>query len=415
MKTRSFVNTQFSDGSCPSSRPRRTLWPWRLAAMAALAGLVSCAAPTPTPTAMPQPPTSPAPAPTATRPVASVRSERLKRTVNTTRWFWQTGTGQPAFYPGLGGADLQLIARSGFTAIRLVVDPRLLFDPANPAALKAANTDAVDQVVRLALDQGLAVIVDMHDDDKAAWEQNPAYVDAFTAFWEAFARRFARYDPERVFFEMLNEPVFRGRDADWARIQRRLVEAIRRAAPEHTIIATGNDWGGLDGLLRLEPLPDANVIYSFHFYEPFAFTHQGATWSSEDVRGIFGLPYPADPAKCKVILDITTADAARATVAQYCRDQWDAAKVEARIARAADWGKRHGAPVFAGEFGVYCQVAPATDRVRWIKDTREAFDRHGVAWALWGYDDCFGLGRSFRDEKPAVDESVLGVLGLTPR
>lgn len=377
---------------------------------ALLVALPACspAAPSPTPTPMP--------APTATpRPPAASRAERLRRTINTTRWFWQTGGGQPAFYPGLGGADLRFIASAGFSAIRLVIDPRLLFDPANPSALKAANTDAVEQVVQMALALDLAVIVDMHDDDKTAWEQNAAYVDAFAVFWEQLARRFARHDPERVFFEILNEPVFHGRDADWAAIQRRLLAAIRRGAPAHTIIATGNDWGGLDGLLRLEPLPDANVIYSFHFYEPFAFTHQGATWSSEDVRGIFGLPYPADPRKCQVILDITTADAARATVARYCRDQWDADKVAARVALAADWGRRHGAPVFAGEFGVYCQVAPADDRVRWVRETREAFDRLSIAWALWGYDDCFGLGRSFRDERPAVDGAVLGVLGLTPR
>ena len=42
----------------------------------------------------------------------------------------------------------------------------------------------------------------------------------------------------------------------------------------------------------MEPLHDSNVIYNFHFYEPFLFTHQGAldepgdTWRNRIILGV---------------------------------------------------------------------------------------------------------------------------------
>ena len=61
--------------------------------------------------------------------------------------------------------------------------------------------------------------------------------------------------PDRVFFEILNEPEFS--DAyRWYGVEAKLAAAIRRAAPRHTIIATGARWDDDDDLIFLEPLPD---------------------------------------------------------------------------------------------------------------------------------------------------------------
>ena len=48
-------------------------------------------------------------------------------------------------------------------------------------------------------------------------------------------------------------------------------------------------------MVFLEPLPDTNVIYVFHFYEPHIFTHQGATWGAYYWRWVKGLHYPSSP------------------------------------------------------------------------------------------------------------------------
>jgi hypothetical protein len=61
----------------------------------------------------------------------------------------------------------------------------------------------------------------------------------------------------------------------WYGIQAKLITAIRAGAPKHTIIASGHRWSGLAEMLALEPYNDANVIYNFHYYDPFPFYASG--------------------------------------------------------------------------------------------------------------------------------------------
>jgi hypothetical protein len=67
--------------------------------------------------------------------------------------------------------------------------------------------------------------------------------------------------------------------------------------------------------------------------------------------------------------------------------------VQGRIAAAAEWGRRHGVTVWAGEFGAYPAAAPRADRLLWLHDVREAFERYGIGWAVWSYDESLGLDR----------------------
>jgi endoglucanase len=83
------------------------------------------------------------------------------------------------------------------------------------------------------------------------------------------------------------------------------------------------------------------------------------------------------------------------------------------IARAAHWSKTYGVPILAGEFGVYCKHAPPADRLHWFQDVRAAFERYGIGWTLWGYDDCYGLGRRLDAQGHiAIDWGVVRALGL---
>ena len=126
-----------------------------------------------------------------------------------------------------------------------------------------------------------------------ALEDDDALVDNFTAFWRTFAAHLAATtDPEWVFIEALNEPVFEADPARWAAIQRDLLAVIREQAPQHTLLATSTNWSNLDTFLEMELLDDPNVVYNFHFYNPFLFTHQGATWTWDAVRNLQTSPTP---------------------------------------------------------------------------------------------------------------------------
>jgi hypothetical protein len=226
------------------------------------------------------------------------------------------------------------------------------------------------------------------------------------------AKRYAGRDPDRVMFEMLNEPVFPNDAERWQKIQARWVQAMRQVVPNHTLIVTGNEWGGISGLRKLNPLDDKNLVYSFHFYDPFQFTHQGATWAGPGLEELKGIPYPATPERCKDMLEKITDSSEKQRMRNFCLSYETASKTKNRLAEAADWGKANNAPLWLGEFGVYCPNAPAADRAQWINDVRQAAEAFKIGWSLWGYDECFGLQRKLVGGVVQIDKEVAKALGL---
>jgi endoglucanase len=332
----------------------------------------------------------------------SVPPERLAllaRGINLNNWFapWANpASSETAFRP----QEAEFLKRAGFTACRLPLAPDLLFDPGDPAKPRP-SIRYVDRGVRLLLDAGLAVIFDpIHgasSDD--TWEaglyHDPAFLKKAEIYWEALARHYAALSTDHIFFEVMNEPHLSAREkvdpSWWQPVQESLVSAIRRGAPSNTIIVTGERWGGIDGLLELKPLKEENLLYSFHWYDPFTFTHQGATWTDPIQAALSGVPYPSSPAAVQGAASAIEDPKARARVIRYGSESWNAARVRAGLARAARWGAANHVPVFCGEFGVYRKVAPAADRLRWIHDVRTSLESLGIGWCMWDYETDFGL------------------------
>ena len=343
------------------------------------------------------------------------RLARLAKSVNITRWFWfPEGTSADYFKNYMTDADLKLIRDMGVLSVRLVISPTFFYQPDKPAELNPTMIGYLDSAVDRLLAHDLAVVIDMHDQDKDAWEHNQKYVDGFMTFWPTLASRYADRDSDRVIFEMLNEPVFDQAADRWAKIQATWVERMRQVVPSHTLIVTGNEWGGISGLNKLSPLADKNLVYSFHFYDPMQFTHQGATWAGPGLETLRDVPYPATPERCKPTLEKTTDSGRKSSLRIYCYSYITASKLKSKLAEAADWGTQHDVPLWMGEFGVYCPNAPAQDRAQWIQDVRTSVENLKIGWALWGYDECFGMQRKLKNGVIELDTSVVQALGLNP-
>jgi hypothetical protein len=131
---------------------------------------------------------------------------------------------------------------------------------------------------------------------------------------------------------VINEPMVED-GYRWYGIQGKLIAAIRAAAPNHTIIASGHRWSGLSEMLFLEPYADANIIYNFHFYEPFAFTHQGATWAGPNLPFYKNVPYPSSPQAVQALLNTIEDEPARYNLLRYGEDNWNAARIDRELGR----------------------------------------------------------------------------------
>lgn len=343
------------------------------------------------------------------------RIAALARGLNVSHWFrFPPEWSDRHFEQYLTDADLAALRANGFTHLRLPLDPAVIALP--DGRLHRNRLAQLETAVRRIAQAGLAAVVEPHPVRSEPIGRDPAATAQVAAIWRDLAPAMARLPAERVFLEILSEPVFRGNEAAWFAMQRDLHAQIRAAAPAHTIIATGAEWSSLEALLRLAPLPDPNVVYTFHFYWPMAFTHQGADWVGPAFRGLRGLPWPAQPAEaCLAALPAQPDAQAQRTAEWYCRAGFDAARLVREVARAREWADRHGVVVWVGEFGGGCYVGDRATRLRYLRDARLAFEAAGFGWALWGLDNCQGIGADRRARDFRIPADMLAALGLPGR
>jgi endoglucanase len=346
----------------------------------------------------------------------ALRLAHLRRGINASGWFAQVydkrGYTKEHFQSWTTAEDITLIRSIGFDHVRLSVNPEPMMANHRPEEIPAEYLGYLDAAVKMILDRGLAVVIDLHPDSefKARLAKDDSFVQEFADFWRVLARHYSTWDSERVFFEMLNEPEMSDRYR-WAGVQAKLAAAIREGAPQHTMIAAGARWSDDDDLVFIEPLRDPNVIYNFHFYEPHIFTHQGASWGSYFWQWVKGLRYPSSPeSAAKVAAGVPDA-VDRLAVIRYGADHWDATRIDAEITQVAEWARQRGVAVVCNEFGVYRDYADPQDREAWIHDVRTALERHGMGWSMWDYSGNFGVVRK-KNGRNVPDEITVRALGL---
>jgi endoglucanase len=345
------------------------------------------------------------------------RLAHLRHGINLSEWFSQfpddKGYTKEQFETAVTAQDLALIRAMGFDHVRLCVNPQPLFRPLQADQINSDYLTYLDAALKMILDQGLAVEIDIQAEDnfKAKLASDDEFVEQFVDFWRALARHYSALDPERVFFEILNEPELRD-PYRWYGIEAKVTTAIREGAPEHTIIVTGAHWSDDDDLVFLEPLRDPDWIYTFHFYEPHIFTHQGATWSVNYWHFLKGVPYPSDPEAAQKAAALVPDPVHRLDVVRYGMSHWDASRIDADVAQVVEWARRWNVPVICNEFGVYRKNADPRDRAAWIGDVRTTLEKYGLGWTMWDYSGSFGVVTK-QNGQSVPDESTVRALGRT--
>jgi endoglucanase len=266
---------------------------------------------------------------------AFARAQHLKRGINVSHWFSQNAQDYSAHHTDTETTpeDIAIIAKLGFDNVRLSVDATPLEQyPRGADGLNAEFMTRLDRALDTILADGMAVQVDLHPEEayKQGIRANNVSVDRLVQLWRRLAAHYANRDPERVFFEIMNEPE-ENDPYRWAGMQARVAAAIREAAPRHTIIATGPNYSDIVDLLTQHPLPDGNVIYNFHFYDPHEFTHQGAAWGAPYWIYEHGIPYPPTEDSMQELVKQVPDLADRYKLENYWLDHWDAHRIRLLI------------------------------------------------------------------------------------
>lgn len=330
---------------------------------------------------------------------AAQRAAALGIGINVPHWFWIGGSTDDAYTKGyFTRRDADQLAALGVKHVRIPVAPGYLWD-SESSTLRPGPLAIFREAINTLNAAGLIAIVDPHySDEITPWLREGAAsgrCEKLERFWGGLAAALADTPPDRVLLEVLNEPHDLKPGADgaspWHPMQQAVVRVIRAAAPQHTIIVTGDEWGGINGLLKLAPIDDPNLIYSFHFYEPMTFTHQAANWGAPNWKHLNNVPYPATEASIQAVAGTIADDAARGELSWYLGQKWDGGKIAAEIGRAAAWSKANGVPVYCGEFGVHRRAAPDAARGRWLGDVVRALRSHNIPGAMWDYHGGFAL------------------------
>jgi len=229
--------------------------------------------------------------------------------------------------------------------------------------------------------------------------------------WEQTARNFKNRS-NYVLYEILNEP--HGiTDERWGEIQEKTIEAIRKIDKERQIIVGGTNYNSIEKLFKIPEYADKNLIYTFHFYDPHLFTHQGATWNKPSLDPLSNLHFPAPSNFEPIVHETFKGTWVEESLKSYKQDA-QYAKLSETLERVAAFSKQRNAPVFCGEFGVFMKQSPKEDRVTWYKFIREEFVKKNISWICWDYFGGFGVFKTqFRGNFPAdLDIDVIQALGF---
>lgn len=332
------------------------------------------------------------------------------RGVNLTVWFEAPSPGQIQF-ARFTKKDFENIKSLGCDVIRLPINLHFMTGGAPEYNLNPLFLEFLDQAVTWAEELDLYIILDNHTFDPIA-PTDPKIEKTLLKVWPQMAEHF-KDRSTYVLYEVLNEP--HGIDsAKWAKVQGKVIEAIRAVDSIHTIVVGAANYNNYRDMTTLPVYKDTNLIYTFHFYDPFLFTHQGAAWTGPSLSSLGGMPFPGDAGPLPAVPADLKGTWVENDIKNYKRDA-SPETVKKLLDIAVNFAEKRKAAVFCGEFGVYIPNSKNEDRVRWYALVREYLEEKNMAWTSWDYVGGFGIFESPRGGSFESDLNVplVEAMGLT--
>ncbi len=319
--------------------------------------------------------------------VAEQRCASLGKGLNVSNWLERGWDGNWPTPNGYTKQDLELMQEAGINSLRLPIYFHAVVDTIAPYTVDTDHLlfTLVDSIITWTDELGMKLLIDNHhgwDLTNANWRQK---LPRFSHVWGVVANRYQNLDPDRVMFELFNEPTL-GFPQDSLRIMYNdAIDSIRQYTTEHSIIVSPH-WGGTGMIFsEFQPLSDTNLIYTWHIYDPLDFSHQGLTWHNPYFPS--GNPFP-------------TGDTS--FFENWLFTGWE---------RVLDWKQTHNLPLFLGEFGLstYCDSASSCN---WLDYNMTRVVQNDISWFYWDWQWDFSMFNSHQISEDSIYPCYKYYLGL---
>ena len=330
------------------------------------------------------------------------REAPFSRGVNLTDYFQKKSPGQIQFSEAMMREDLENIKSLGCDVVRLPIKLHSMTGGAPEYKIDDLFLLFLDTTLDIAEDVGISLIIDNHTFDPAV-ETDPGIEKPLIKVWAQLARRY-RNRSSYIYYEILNEPHGIS-SAKWGKIQGRVIETIREYDETHTIIVGPADWNSYRSLDKLPVYDDPNLLYTFHFYDPFIFTHQGANWTNPSLEALAGVPFPWDAGDIPDTPGKLKGTWIEGALENY-KNEGTVEHVKRLIDIAAEFGRERNEALFCGEFGVFDVNSGPGMRANWYGVVREYLEEQRIAWTIWDYRGSFGFFRKGREDRFEYDLDI---------
>ncbi|MBA4031997.1 MAG: hypothetical protein C0478_14055 [Planctomyces sp.] len=308
-------------------------------------------------------------------------------------------------------ADFINAKKEGFDHIRLPIAWQHYTGDGPEFTIERNMWKTVDEMVDLAEKHGLRLLINIHHFD--AFTTNPAaQKPKFLKIWEQLAKHYAARSDDLA-FELLNEPKDAATTDVLNPIYAETIALIRKMNPSRTLFIGPGQFNAVDQLPYLVlPANDTNLIVTVHSYDPFYFTHQATTFSSDDVKPLQGIQFPGPPDK-----PLAIPEGAKPYVKEWLEryntlptDQNPSSPkvLQSSVQRAKEWSDYYGRPIHYGEFGAY-QAADDVSRANYYREFRQSIEQANFGWALWDWKAGFHYWDKTKDmPAPGMHEALFG-------
>ena len=281
-------------------------------------------------------------------------------------------------------ADVANIASMGADHIRLGFDQIVLEEA--PGHWRERTFDRIDAFVDWCAKYGLNLVLNLHKAvgnycdiaEEVQLLDDEALQRRFIDLWAEMERRY--HDRPGVAFELLNE--VRNVPAEkWNDLADRAIRTIRAMNSSRWIVVGSICWNSPGKLKDLKVWDDPRVVYTFHMYAPFEFTHQRGVLQAGPMLYNRAMPYPTrDVERYRGYHRLLGNANAYPGVEAIDRNL-----LRGFMRGAHDFIKVHpGKILWNGEFGTIRHANPAW-RLAYMRDVIAICREWGVPYCVWNY------------------------------